>query len=778
MSLESLYKLSILVNMIDRVSGPAAQIGTSVGNTVSKFDAYSAGLANMARDGTVLIGTGYQIADAAIAPVKATFSTKDAIGELSSLGIEKLGLLEEAATDFSNTWAGTTKPQFLTAAYDIKSGIASLSDEGVAEYTKIAGVTAKATKSSIAEMTSLFATGYGIYKDFYGDLSDIEFGEAFSSGIAQSVKQFKTTGSGMAQAISALGGSATSANVPLEEQLSILGMLQATMSGSEAGTKYTAFLSNAAKAGKELGLKFTGANGQLKSMPEILGAIKGKFGDVLTASDKLELQKAFGTVEAVKLIDLLYGKTDDLQGNILMLYDTMGKGMSITEEMANKINAPPGQSWELFKQKIQSTTETVGNAMLPQFIQMQDKLDGLLVKVAEWINKNPQLASTIMYIVAAFGALLAGIGIAKFAVGLLGTGVLSLKGIWKGATIALNLFKDGLFYAKYGAYLLKTNLAPLGRGFLSMAGSMKTNLVGMLAWVKQGIMSAIAALPGLISSVWSFTAALLANPVTWIVIGIVALIAAIILLWKNWDAVTAFLQNTWNSVCNGIASAIQWVKDLFSNMPDGVKIALGAMFPFISIPMLIIQNWDKIKAFFANLPENIKNGFNNLMDWFGNFFANLGTMFLESGKKIITTLVQGIMSVATAPFDAVKGVFNKVRELLPFSDAKIGPLSDLTLSGKRVFSTINEGMLQTADLPAKTVEGAFGKMDDNMTTSGTASPNTAQGGGRKTIIQKVVLNVDPKDIEDLKKLKKLLEEIEDECNSNPDPNNEPEDDIK
>ncbi|CAH8248829.1 hypothetical protein WJ0W_006013 [Paenibacillus melissococcoides] len=35
----------------------------------------------------------------------------------------------------------------------------------------------------------------------------------------------------MSQAIQTLGAAATSANVPLEEQLAIVGMLQATMSG-------------------------------------------------------------------------------------------------------------------------------------------------------------------------------------------------------------------------------------------------------------------------------------------------------------------------------------------------------------------------------------------------------------------------------------------------------------------------------------------------------------------------------------------------------------------
>ncbi|MBO3282610.1 hypothetical protein, partial [Intestinimonas butyriciproducens] len=69
------------------------------------------------------------------------------------------------------------------AAYDIKSGIASLTDEGVAQFTELAGLTAKATKSTTGEMTSLFATGYGIYKGYYSELSDLEFGEMFAGGI-------------------------------------------------------------------------------------------------------------------------------------------------------------------------------------------------------------------------------------------------------------------------------------------------------------------------------------------------------------------------------------------------------------------------------------------------------------------------------------------------------------------------------------------------------------------------------------------------------------------
>ena len=100
-------------------------------------------------------------------------------------------------------------------------------------------------------MTSLFATGYGIYKDYYSDLSDMEFGEMFSAGISDAVRAFKTSGSGMAQAIQNLGASATTAQVPLEEQLSVLVCCkQRWRRGS--GTN-TSFLRSATKGGEALG---------------------------------------------------------------------------------------------------------------------------------------------------------------------------------------------------------------------------------------------------------------------------------------------------------------------------------------------------------------------------------------------------------------------------------------------------------------------------------------------------------------------------------------------
>ena len=52
----------------------------------------------------------------------------------------------------------------------------------------------------------------------------------------------------MEQAFSRLGSAATAHGVAMNEQMAILGELQATMSGSEAATKYQAFLTGIGKA--------------------------------------------------------------------------------------------------------------------------------------------------------------------------------------------------------------------------------------------------------------------------------------------------------------------------------------------------------------------------------------------------------------------------------------------------------------------------------------------------------------------------------------------------
>ena len=76
MSLESVFKLSLIMNMIDNLSGPMAGVASKVGANVSKLDAASQTFGSMAKAGAAMQETGSQIVNAVLAPVEATFETR------------------------------------------------------------------------------------------------------------------------------------------------------------------------------------------------------------------------------------------------------------------------------------------------------------------------------------------------------------------------------------------------------------------------------------------------------------------------------------------------------------------------------------------------------------------------------------------------------------------------------------------------------------------------------------------------------------------------------
>ena len=441
MGMDSVFRVSLVLDMVDNMTSKVQGAADGVPSAVQKMnDAFG----TMQKAGVAMTGMGTAIVGACMGTVTATFDTQDALAEVASLGVEDLGALEKAAKNFSDTWAGTTKSDFISASYDIKSGIASLTDEGVAQYTKLAGLTAKATKATTADMTSLFATGYGIYKNYYSDLSDMEFGEMFSAGIATAVKNYKTSGTEMAGAIKMLGASATNANVPMEEQLAILGQLQATMSGTEAGTKYKSFLNTAASAGEKLGLNFLDANNQLLSMPDILEQLHGKYGDTIDAVEKKQLKDAFGTDEAIALIDLLYNNTDQLKTGIDDLQTSMDGGIDTTKKMAETINSTPAERFQVLKQQMHNVTEELGKGLLPAVNTGLEAMIGLVQKGSDWVANNQETVATIMKIVAILGVFLIVAGVVTATVGTLGKAMTSLKTVTTLASKASGLFNSAL----------------------------------------------------------------------------------------------------------------------------------------------------------------------------------------------------------------------------------------------------------------------------------------------------------------------------------------------
>lgn len=617
MGMESVFRLSVVLGMIDKLSTPMKGVENTVVSAGEKakdrIEKMNKAFGGMQKAGAVMTGIGTGILGVAMKTVTSTFDTQNALGELSSLGVKDLKAVEDAAKSFSDTWAGTSKSDFIKASYDIKSGIASLSDEGVAEFTSLAALTGKATKSTTEEMGSLFATGYGIYKDFYSDLSDLEFGEVFSAGISTTVKNYKTSGSQMAASISALGATATNSNVPLEEQLTILGQLQTTMSGSEAATKYKSFLNQASSAGEKLGLQFLDTNNQLLAMPQILAELRGKYGDTIDAVEKRELKEAFGTDEAVALIDLLYNKTGTLESGIKDLGFSMQKGVDVTKEMASAINSTPEQKFTVLKQQIKNNVEELGNNLLPLFNDTITKVSELIKKGSDWIANNKHTVATIMDIVVKVGVLLVALGTVSTVVGTVGKVFMNLKNVFK-------IFKGVLLLVK-GAFALLNFIMSL-------------------------------------------------NPAVLIIVGIVALVAAFVYLWKKSEAFRNFWKGLFGGIKNIALNGLNAVKGFFGNI---LGKTLGvAKEKLNNIKNAYKENGGGIKGVVAASWEGIKGvysiGFDILNNLTGGKLGEIKDKFMESMNGASDFVKNGLDSIKnwfaeklTAVSDFVSGMIDKIK---------------------------------------------------------------------------------------------------------------------
>lgn len=117
--------------------------------------------------------------------------------------------------------------------------------------------------------------------------------------------------------------------------------------------------------------------------------------------------------------------------------------------------------------------------------------------------------------------------------------------------------------------------------------------------------------------------------------------------------------------------------------------------------------WDAFVSALLSIADLFRVG-----DWLREAWADaeayLASIDLfECGAAILETMKQGIMSKWQDLKASVSGAFSEIRNLLPFSDAKEGPLSQLTLSGSKIMSTLAEGVSGGAATLQNSVMGSL-----------------------------------------------------------------------
>lgn len=346
-----------------------------------------------------------------------------------------------------------------------------------------------------------------------------------------------------------------------------------------------------------------------------------------------------------------------------------------------------------------------------------------------------------------------------------------------------------------------------------------------------GVLNAVLTVYNTVMAVQS--AIMMANPTTWIILGIVAAIAALILIIKNWGTITETIAavwekvknaviNTWNNIYSmfvGIFTAIlnnpvvqlivnyvttefNIMKNLITGIWNGIKdIAAGAwewiknvvVGPVLLLCDLVTGNFTKLKEdaskIFSNLgnalstiwngisgiassiwtaiKEHIGNTVGRMVDGvkfaiqkipgifsdiFGrvrNFVTSLPGEALRWGRDIIDGIADGIRGAIGKVTSAVKGVADKIRSFLHFSEPDVGPLSDFHTYMPDMMSGLANGikagipMLQkAAGLAAGAISGG---LNGTITTDGIVGASSgsyySEGSGNTTNYGATTINV-------------------------------------
>ncbi len=251
-----------------------------------------------------------------------------------------------------------------------------------------------------------------------------------------------------------------------------------------------------------------------------------------------------------------------------------------------------------------------------------------------------------------------------------------------------------------------------------------------------------------IPKVLAFSATLLASPITWIVLGVIALGAAVYFLIKHWDKVTAFFKKLWSGIKKIFKVAWDWIKGLFlkytpagliikhwdkisaffSKLWNGIKKAFKVAWDWIKGLLLkytpaglVIKHWSKIAAFFRRLWQGIKTItiiiWNAIVSFIKVIPERILGFFAGVGTKIVNTISNGIKNAGKGIYSAVKSVFGWAGRLIPGSDAKEGPFSTLTKSGQGFITAFGKGIDSKANHLKSVTAKTFGNAMPNVITA-------------------------------------------------------------
>lgn len=699
-----MMKVSLTLVAFDKMS---KVIRDAVNTSNSEFDKMQNKIKNLSSDlekvgkAATIVGGSLMAFSAANLKLAADFSAgMTNVSTLIDTNVENFDAMKEEVLQIAKR-TPVALDGLTSALYDIRSaGISANMQFEVLEKSAQLGLTGLGSTSEAVDLVTSSLNAFNLKGKEAEKLYDTIF---------KTVKFGKTTISGIAQGFGSVAGTVAASNIKLDDYLAAVAAL--TTTGQPA-----------AQAHHQLKAAIAGMLRETDDSKKVFNALGVK-------SFKELIQKSGGMVNAFKAItncvggnesailslfgstmayNAVLGLTTKQNKAYVETLNSMRYGTSLIDEGYQKQYNTEHAMMQRLKNMSQVIGIQLGEALAPAFGKVLDFGESTLNMLDKM---SPQMKSFVAISIAGLGILATSFGIAclmgskllKFYGGFLSrarelTPVLvqnsanilesmGLKTTAKNLTLGYNLkgganIGSGLFsdikridnnlrkgivtgFKEFPSNVSKSAIA-LKDWTVTSVKAIPTNFVNGLKAFKTGFLNIPNLIKNAVIAFRTFSITLLTSPLGWIAvaIGVVALV-----IYKYWKPIAGFFKGLWQGLVEGLKPLMPLFKQIGTAIEPILKPIKAVFNWFKKLIQPVEDTGGKAEAMGVRVGKAIAGIIVKLTELVAKAF--------ECGRKITSMLAEGIMSGLAKVKNCIVKVAQVIRDHLPHSPAKTGPLKDL-----------------------------------------------------------------------------------------------------
>ncbi len=526
------------------------------------------------------------------------------------------------------------------------AGIKDIKEQfpAIAQAATAAGADIKATAGVVQESMNIWG-------------KSLESPQQAAAILVQTANASNASIEDMQQALATIGGTATNANMSMQVTSEAIGLLtnrgfsaaQASIDLNHAIIQMVSPSKAAKNAMTELGISFVDSQGKMKQFPLILQELNKAMANLKPDEKAQKLKAMFGTagMQAIlPLLDSVKNKSNDAK----VSWDAYAKEQEKAAGSTKKATATLKEQSAEMQKNVGSSIEQLGGnweSLRNKSMKSAQDINGAAIqntnRMLQWATDSN---SATAQFIRGFIGLSPAIGTATTSVGMFLRNAKTIAGTIGGAIGGVSNF-------------IKT-----AKLVASVVEGWDGAKAALIALSNQSKIAAVA--------VKILNSAFLTSPITWIVVGIAAVVAG--LTWFFTQTKTG--RAMW-------ASFVAWLKGLWQGLVQvATTVWNGIVAVFRVIVNLIKAVWQPIRAFFMVLWQGVlivtRTVWNLIRTYISTVFKNIQTVIragmtiirtvFSAGWRVLTTVVSAVWKIITTivsgSINAVAGIIRAITAVM------------------------------------------------------------------------------------------------------------------